>query len=154
MKKDCRFVQAHTEFLQARTAQAASMAEVVEARVNLATVIAKLQTVDEIIAHEYQRGRADRQSEQAQWIHARRMTELQHEREALDAQAALMRAQQRLAELQPKPPEPAPPPPPPPPVGLSPSDVEKVAHNMPELKPETVQSLVWALKGLLAENSK
>jgi hypothetical protein len=157
MKKDCRFVQAHTEFLQARTAQSAAMAELVESRVNLATVVAKLQTIDEIIQHEYARGRAERQSEVAQWQHSARLAALERERHELNAQADLLRAQQRLAELQPQPspppPEPPPAPPPPPAPGLSPADVEEVLTGLPEISTDTLKTISRLLLGLLKEKS-
>ncbi|MFN0217369.1 MAG: hypothetical protein ACKVP4_01000 [Hyphomicrobium sp.] len=156
MRADAAYVQHHTEFLQARVAQSSAMKDLVESRVALATVIAKLQTIDEIIAHEYRRGHADRQSEVAEWAHTARLATLRHERDELDAVATLIRSRQRLAELDPKPPQPPPlpeqsPVPPPPAAGLTPADVERVAQNMPELQPDSIRTLLLALNGLLAE---
>ena len=153
MQHDCAYVQVYTEFLQARTAQSSAMKDLVESRVALATVIAKLQTIDEIIAHEYRRGRADRQSEAAEWAHTARLAAIRHERDELDAVATLIRSRQRLAEFDPKPPPipDQPPPQPSPAAGLSPADVERVAQNMPELQPDTIRTLLLALNGLLAE---
>lgn len=155
MRADAAYVQHHTEFLQARVAQSSAMKDLVESRVALATVIAKLQTIDEIIAYEYRRGRADRQSEVAEWAHTARLATLRHEHDELDAIATLIRSRQRIAELDPKQPpipERSPPmPESPPTAGLSPADVESVAQNMPELQPDTIRTLVLALNGLLAE---
>lgn len=154
-KKDARFLEAHTGLLIAKRDQADAMTSLIESRQAAALAVARLVALPELAEHQYQHGRAERQGEKADWQHAARITDLTHQTLEVGAQAALVRAQQTLTALQPKPPEPAPAPPPPaPPPELSPADVEKVAQNMPELKPDTIQSLMWALNGLLAEKSK
>jgi hypothetical protein len=83
---------------------------------------------------------------------------LEHERDELDAQAALVRAKQRLADLQPTPPEPTPEPvsepppvPEPPPAGLTPHEVEDVLAALPEISPETLKTISLMLAGLQKE---
>lgn len=151
--KDREFIEAHTEYLKARTTQSNAMTELIESRVTAALTMAKLSALPEIAQHEYDRGRALRQSEAIQWTHAARVASLEHERAEINAQVDLLRAKQRLADLEPKPPappEPAPAPPPAPP-GLSPSDVEDVLSALPEIAPETLKTISRLLVGLLKE---
>lgn len=156
LKKDRDFIEVHTNLLKAKREQTDAMTALIESRMTAALTIAKLSALPEIAEHHYRKGRAERSREVAAWQHEDHLAALARRCDELDAQASLVRAAQRLADLQPKPPEPPSPPqaPPPVPSGLSTADVEKVAQNMPELKPETIQSLLWALNGLLAEKSK
>ncbi len=142
LRKDTEFVQQSAKFLQARTAQSDAMTSLVESRLRLATTIAKLSALPEIAIHEYELGRRERAHELA-------MRDLAQQTERTTAEAVLLQTQQALASLTPQTPPPQTPPPTT--ASLSVSDVEKVAQNMPELKPETIQSLVWALNGLLGE---
>lgn len=144
MRKDTEFVRQHAEYLQARTSQSNAMRELVDSRLSLATTIAKLSALPEIAEHEYLKGRADRDYEI-------RMLHLMHQTGIADAEARLMQAQQYLASLRPEPPRPtttatA--------QGLTPSDVEQIAQQLPELKPETVRTLSLMLAGWLAEKNK
>lgn len=145
LKKDTAFVELHTAYLNARRRQSDEMNGLVESRMKAALTMAKLTALPEIALHEYERGRRDR-------THELTMLDLLHQTDEAIAAARLAEAQKRLADVMPKPPEA--PQTPPTATGLSPADVEKVAQNMPELKPDTIQSLVWALGGLLAEKTK
>ena len=146
MRKDAEFVRQHTEYLQARTSQSNAMRELVDSRLSLATTIAKLSTLPEITEHEYLKGRADRTYEM-------RMLTLRQQTGIADAEATLVQAQQYLASLRPQPTQPTSPPAPAP-QGLTPSDVEQIAQQLPELKPETVRTLSLMLAGWLAEKNK
>ncbi len=138
LRKDTEFVQQSAAYLQARTAQSDAMTGLVESRLRLATTIARLSALPEIAIHEYELGRRERQHEAI-------MRDLAQQTERTTAEAVLLQTQQALASVTP------PPIPQQNSASLSVTDVEKVAQNMPELKPETIQSLVWALNGLLGE---
>ena len=141
LRKDTEFVQQSAAYLQARTAQSDAMTGLVESRLKLATTIAKLSALPEMAIYEYELGRRER-------AHELTMRDLAQQTERTTAEAVLLQTQQVLASLTP---------PATPPqsqqsaTSLSVADVEKVAQNMPELKPETIQSLLWALNGLLGE---
>jgi hypothetical protein len=157
-RKDAEFLETDTRRILAQKAQTEAFTGLVESRMTAALVMAKIQALPELAHHQYDRGRSERQAEKSKWQHAARVVALEHEREQTNALADLVRAQQRLAELQPAPPPPpAPAPPAPPPAapmkGLTTAEVQMIAQRLPELKPETVETLCMMLSGLLAEKN-
>lgn len=141
LRKDTDFVQQSAKYLQARIAQSDAMTGLVESRLKLATTIARLSALPEIALHEYELGRRER-------AHELTMRDLAQQTDRTTAEVVLLQTQQALASLSPQmPPSMAQQSS----ASLSISDVEKVAQNMPEIKPETIQSLVWALNGMLGE---
>jgi hypothetical protein len=144
MGHDATYVRAHADFLRARGEQSDAMRQLIESRLAVAKVMAKLATLQEIVEHEYGMGRAERQ-------HERHLLGIQHEAEAVNAQIILAEAQARLATFAPY----GQPPPrePPLPTGLSPDEVEELLHTIPELSPETLHTLSLLLKGRLKEKT-
>jgi hypothetical protein len=161
-RKDAEFIETDTRRILAQKAQADAFAGLIESRMTAALSIAKLAALPEMARHEYLHGRAEREAEQDKWEHEARVAALEHKREETNALADLVRAQQRLAELQPKPappPQPsasplAPTPPPPAPVGLTPTDVEDVIASLPEIMPDTLKTISRLLFGLQKEKEK
>lgn len=150
LERNTRTVAADAGYLRARADQAAAMTELIGKRDDLAMAIARLHSLPERCAHEYEKGRLSRLNEL-------RCLRLQHELDETTAKISLAAARLQLAQYEPQPappPEPPAPIPAPAPTGLTPADVEKVAQAMPEMKPETIRSLLWALGGLMAEKAK
>jgi len=146
-QRNTRAVAASADYMRARADQAAACMELVLKREELALAIARLAWLPERCAHEYEKGRLSRLSEL-------RILKLQHERDEIDAQIAVAAAKLQLAQYQPQPETPSAPPPAPAPMGLTPADVQKAAQMMPELKPESIETLLLMLGGLLAEKTK
>lgn len=147
MQADARFVRAHSDYLQARTEQTQQMKALVDARIGLALKIAELATLPELVEHEYQRGRRDR-------AHDTAMQRLTHEMAEVNARINLVRAQEHLASLSP---DPAPSPPSSQsttPKGLTPAEVELALQRLPELKRETIETLLMMLSGMVAEKNR
>ena len=140
-------VAASANYMRARADQAAACAELVSKREELALAISRLHALPERCAFEYEKGRLSRHSEL-------RCLQLKHELDETNAKIAVTQANAVLAQYLPQPEARPEPPPPPAPTGLTPADVEKIAQALPELKPETVQTLVYALGGLLAEKNR
>lgn len=158
LKKDTAFVAAHTGYLRARRDQADAMTALIESRAAAALAMASIAALPEIADHACQRGRAERTRERNDWQHQARVAALDRERVETDALAALLHSRQRLADLEPKPPEPpaapshvpaAPPPSSPP--GLTPDEVGDVLSNLPDIAPETLQTITRLLSGFLRE---
>lgn len=155
-RKDAEFLEIDTRRILAQKAQTDAFTGLIESRITAALVMAKIQALPELAQHQYDRGRAERQAETQKWQHTARVVALEHEREETIALADLVRAQQRLAELQPTPPpapEPTAPPPAPPPAGLTPADVEDVLSVLPEIAPETLKTISRLLSGMLKEKN-
>jgi hypothetical protein len=141
MRADARFVQAHSEYLQARTEQTQQMKALLDARIGLALKIAELATLPELVEHEYQRGRRDR-------LHDNAMQRLTHETAEVNARINLARAQQHLASFEP---QPEPPVSPPDVVGLTPDDVDELLAALPDIADETKKTISYLLHGRLKE---
>lgn len=153
-RKDEQFLLADAARLKAQEQQARACTALIEARSDAALAMARLQSLPELAQHEYDRGHAERSAEEQQWLHRARIVALEHEREEIHAQAELERAKQRLADVHPTAPEPsAPPPVPATPKGLTPAEVQMVAQRLPEMTPETIETLHMMLSGLLAEKN-
>ena len=147
LEADRRYVEIHAAFLRARADQAGAMRELLSAREQLALAVARLQSLPLVCEHEFIKGKMEREAELT-------LLELKHETAEAQARVALAAAKLQLAAYEPQPPEPAPPPPPPTPTGLTPADVQKIAQIMPDMKPETIEALVLALTGFMAEKNK
>lgn len=145
-QRNTRTVAASADYMRARADQAAACMELIQKRDDLAMAIARLNSLPERCAHAYEKERLSRLSEL-------RVLQLQHELDETNANIAVASARLQLAQYHPQPEAPAPPPLAPP-GGLTPSDVQKVAQIMPDIKPETIEALVLALTGLLAEKNK
>jgi len=146
IKKDTEYIKAHTEFLQARSAQATAMTSVINSRHDLALALVRMASLSEIAEFEHRRGRADRSHELA-------MQGMRHELVELNEEIALINARRVLAALT----EPTRPEAPSQAASTSPltiDDIEQVAQHLPELAPETVQAMILALKGLMSEKRK
>lgn len=139
-------VAASAHYMRSRADQAQACMELVQKRDELAMAIARLASIPERCAHAYERERLGRLNEL-------RLLHLQHEHDELQAKIRVAAAQLQLAQFMPVPESPLPPAPPAP-TGLTPSDVQKVAQIMPDMKPETIEALVLALGGFLAEKNK
>ena len=153
-RKDAEFLETDTRRILAQKAQSEAFTGLLESRIAAALVMAKIQSLPEIAQHQYDRGRAERQGEKNRWQHHARVAALGYERDETDALANLVRAQQRLADLQPAPPPPPEPPPAPPPsapAGLSPDDVEDALSSLPEITPDTLKTISRILVGMLKE---
>lgn len=147
LKKDTAYVEQHVDFLRARSAQAAAMTDLINKRHDLALAIARLGALHEIAEHEYRLGRADRD-------HDRKIQAIRHELLELQEIMTLVTARKTLESMTAPPPAPpaAVPPPAPAPPSLSVDDVERVASAIPELADGgTLETLLRALKGILAE---
>lgn len=145
-QRNTRAVTASTGYMRSRADQAQACMELIQKRDELAMAIARLASIPERCAHAYERERLGRLNEL-------RLLNLQHEHDELQAKIRVAAAQMQLAQFMPVP-EPPAQPSPPAPTGLTPSDVQKVAQIMPEMKPETIEALVLALGGFLAEKNK
>lgn len=142
---DAIFVRTHADFLRARAEQSDAMRQLIESRIGVARVMAKLATLGEIAEHEVEVGRAERQ-------HERRLLAIKHETEEVAARTILAQAQAQLAEYAPHGDMPSgataars--------LGLSPEEVEELLQTIPELSPETLHTLSLLLKGRLKEKN-
>jgi hypothetical protein len=155
MRKDTAFVESHTELLKAKRGQTDAMTALIESRVGAALAMAKISALPEIAHHAYQRGRAERTREVNDWEHQGRVSALDRQRTEADAKTALLFALQRLADAERGAPEPPPVAPsleqPPTITGLTPDDVEDVLSHLPEIPPETLETIRRLLAGFLKE---
>jgi len=140
LRKDAAYVHAHAELLAAKSKQTAAMRDLIDARVGLAGALARMASIDEIISHEHSRGRLER-------AHQLRLVDLEHQRAEALAEVALAAARAQLGDY-------APTARPASSRSVSIEDVEAVAQGMPELRPETIRTLLNALSGYLAEKRK
>ncbi len=145
-------VQAHTRWVDAKSAQLAAFAQLVKKKEDLMLAIASYEELPEKIAHQKALGRLDRLNEL-------RMRQLQHELLETNARIEVAAANVRLAATLPIPereePAAAAASPPPSPA-LNAAEIRKAAQMLPELdgKPELVDTLVLVLSGMLAEKHK
>ena len=142
LKKDAHFVRTHADFLDARTTQAKSAQACVDARIELARSIARLDWLPEILEVDYLCGKFDR-------AHEIEMRRIAHQTAEVNARINLVGSQQHLASLNPHPE-----PPPVAPTGLTPDDVDELLSNFPDLTVETRHLVALALKGQLKEKMK
>ena len=147
LAKDTAYSIQHAAKLRAMADQAAAFRELVEKRDALALAISDLHSLPDRCAHRFEMGRLSRH-------HERHLLVLQHEQEIIDAKVRNASAQVQLAQYLPMPEPPRALAPQPAPAGLTPADVQKAAQMMPELKPESIATLVLMLGGLLAEKNK
>ncbi len=151
-RKDKEFVEASTALIESQIKQGRAFTSLIEARSEAALALARLQSLPEVAAHAYYKGRAERAAQEEQWLHDAHIASLEHEREAIHAQVEVDRAKQRLAELQPASTEP-PAPTPAASKGISIAEVQVCAQRLPEMNRETVETLCMMLSGLLAEKN-
>lgn len=145
LKKDTNWVRTHTEFLDARAAQARSAQAVVDARIELARSLMRLDWLPEILEADYIRGKLDR-------AHEIEMARITHQTAEAQARVSLAAARLLLTSYEPPPPDDAAPPPSSASPGLTPTEVENVIRNsLPEITPETLRSLVLLLRGVADE---
>ncbi len=147
LRKDAQYLTLYSTKLRALADNAAAMRELVEKRDALAMAIANLESLPDRCAHQFEMGRLSRHNE-------RELALLNYEHDQLQAKIRNAAAQMQLAQYLPIPEAPPAPSAPPAPTGLTPADVQKAAQMMPELKPETIETLVLMLGGLLAEKNK
>jgi hypothetical protein len=146
LRKDTDYIESHAAKLRAMADQAAAFRQLVEERDALGLAIARTRSIDERCAHAYERERLARLNEL-------RVLQLEHQLAEVNAKIALAQAEQLYAQYRPQ--APATPTPPAPIVeGLTPADIRKVAEKMPEITPESVDTLYMLATALMAEKRK
>lgn len=167
LQKDTKFVEAHTEYLQARQQQVVAADNLVAARVALELTCTRLANIEVIKQHEFKRGETERQSELLAWQKQEQLETIQHATAIFEAttarlyaETARLKAEAALAEQkkgEPSPP-PAPSPDPAPPLlqpALSLDDIEDVVMTgLPELSEDSKFAFLRMLRGMLAEKEK
>jgi len=140
-------VAASTRFIEAKASQYAAFTGMVAKKEALVLALASYDDLPEKITHQRELGRISRTAEL-------RREELQYQLAEINLKIEVAAANMRLAETLPIPQSPPASPPAPAPMGLTPADVQKAAQMMPELKPESIETLLLMLGGLLAEKTK
>lgn len=146
LQKDTEFVQTHTQFLRARAEQSDAMRGLVDSRIALAATLARLAAVDQLTAHDFERGARERE-------HELRMLELKARTDEVIAELRLREAHRNLDAVD------APPASatsagsgaPQQPAGLTPDEVDELVASLPEVAPETRHTLSLLMKGLIKE---
>jgi hypothetical protein len=141
-RKDTDFTKADEALLRAKAGQTDAMCRLMEARIAAELVYSRLMQLPELKTHAHLLGRAQREHESA-------MFALNSETERALAQIRLEEARQILARTQPVKNQQSPAPVPS--AGLSPSEIEQVLAQVPEINNELRQTLLWALKGRMQE---
>jgi hypothetical protein len=149
LRKDAEFIRQHADVLAAKTTQAQNFKALVTERIAVALKLAELATLPELIEHEWQKGVRDRE-------HVLTMQQIAHQTLETQAMVGLADAQRQLAQYHPapEPPTPAAAPAAAAPRGLTPADIKAAAQRLPELQPESIETLCIILSGLLAEKNK
>jgi len=140
LKQDTNFVEAHTAYLQARTAQTTAMRDLVDKRQALSIAIGKISALPEIAQHEYERGRRDR-------AHDAAMQQFVHQTAEINARINLLRAEQHLASFEPAHSAPAP-------SGLTPPEIDELLAALPDVSEDTRKTISYVLSGRLREKEK
>lgn len=134
LEKDAHFVRAHADFLDARMTQANSLFELIAARMRLFRLMAELAALPE----------ACRRLEE----HKLRMLTLKNEADATEAAIVLAEARSRLAQVMGGQKQAAP-------AAndgfLGLEEIEELLQTLPEIAPETLQTLSLMLKGRMKE---
>lgn len=142
--KDTAFVDATSKFYRARADQSRAFSELLAARIQLAKVMTEVNDIRDICEHHYALGRTERAHELA-------MLELR----ARIEQQALRNDLQQLLPPPATPPLPAPSPSPSPvsstSAGIQPADVMALLDSMPDVSPETKETLSELLPALAKE---
>jgi hypothetical protein len=138
LKKDANFVRTHADYLDARATQARSAQACVDARIELARSIARLDWLPEILEADYVRGKLDR-------AYSIELQRIAHQTSEAQARAGLAAARQLLASYEPQPAET------PIPSGLSTDEVEDIIASLPEASDELRRTISLLLKGRLKE---
>jgi hypothetical protein len=147
LAKKARFVREHAAHLDARTVQARSAQAYVDACHELARSIARLDWLPEVLEADYQRGKLER-------AHEIEMARIAHATAQAHAQARLLEALHTAQRFLPEPSSGAPASAQPTSTkGLSMAEVEMVAQRLPEMKRETIETLLMMLSGLIAEKN-
>lgn len=151
--KDAAFTRAHADWVQARAEQADAARALSDARFALAVALSKWQHIDEVCQYEYQKGFLTRLSEL-------RVLALELETREINARIGRDQAMLALQAYQPQPPSqptaaahapPVAPPPPAPPPGLTPSEIDEMLAQMPELSKEVRSTISYLLNARLRE---
>lgn len=147
-KSGARFVRQHADYLDARTTQARSAQAYINACHELARSIARLDWLPEVLESDYLRGKRNR-------AHEIEMDRMAHATAEAHARAGLLEALQTAERFRPAPQSdtgaqvaPAAL------KGLTTAEVEMVAQRLPEMKRETIETLLMMLSGLLAEKNQ
>jgi len=141
VRKDTEYVQQHAAYLQARAAQSDAMRDLVQSRLTLAVSLSKLNTLPEVCATEYLKGRRERARDL-------RITQLRCEEQELVARAAVLAARQQLEALGALPDadsETAQH------GALTPGEVDELLSSMPDISEDTRKTLALLFNARLRE---
>jgi hypothetical protein len=152
-ERNARAVAASTRFIDAKTAQYAAFAAMVEKKEKLMLALANYDDLPDKIAHQRTLGRMTRTAE----LHR---DELQNQITAINLQIELAAANMQLAQYMPvreAPPAPAVQPPPVP-TGFSAEDViaavDDITEHMQDFSPETRKHFMLLLSGYLGKEKR
>lgn len=135
VNRDADYCQAHSRFLEAKTAATEACLGLVSARMHLARVMVELATLPETCRREQE--------------HKLRMLSLKNEVEATETAIILAEARARFAQTNgPKPQSPAPSN-----DALSIDDVESILSQFPEIDTDSIGKVSMLLRALLREKS-
>lgn len=132
--RDADYCEAHARFLRARGAQTDALHDLITARTRVARVMVELAALPEVCRREQE--------------HKLRMLTLKNEAEATEAAIILAEARNRFAQAaagKPQVTAPATD------SSLSLDEVEELLQTLPEIAPETLQTLSLMLKGRMKE---